>query len=164
MNILRRQTCKSVQYFLSYSGFKSSPSVSMTLYLKEFELTNRSARRVIDALLCVALISQAWMCSCCFISALRPAQRRVFGRRIIGNFCLWFSKVPNFTIQLCAAPRWRERHNFAFISFPSREPCFGFFIRCQDNFLQYQKNVPAFMRLGCRSCALYVGRSSCKVS
>ena len=32
MNILRRQTCKSVQYFLSYSGFKSRPSFSITLY------------------------------------------------------------------------------------------------------------------------------------
>ena len=32
LNILRRQTCKSVQYFLSYSGFKSRPSFSMTLY------------------------------------------------------------------------------------------------------------------------------------
>ena len=32
LNILRRQTCKSVQYFLSYSRFKSRPSFSMTLY------------------------------------------------------------------------------------------------------------------------------------
>jgi len=31
LNILRHQTCKSVQYFLSYSGFKSRPSFSMTL-------------------------------------------------------------------------------------------------------------------------------------
>ena len=32
LNILRRQTCKSVQYVLGYSGFKSCPSFSMTLY------------------------------------------------------------------------------------------------------------------------------------
>ena len=30
------QTCKSVQYFLSYSGFKSRPSFSMTLYYSVF--------------------------------------------------------------------------------------------------------------------------------
>jgi len=33
LNILRRQPCKSVQYFLSYSGFKSHPSFSITLYV-----------------------------------------------------------------------------------------------------------------------------------
>jgi hypothetical protein len=31
LNILRSQTCKSVQYFLSYGGFKFRPSFSMTL-------------------------------------------------------------------------------------------------------------------------------------
>jgi hypothetical protein len=33
-NIFSCQTCKSVQYFLSYSGFKSCPSFSITLYCK----------------------------------------------------------------------------------------------------------------------------------
>ena len=28
----KMQTCKSVRYFLSYSGFKSRPSFSITLY------------------------------------------------------------------------------------------------------------------------------------
>jgi hypothetical protein len=46
-------------------------------------LTNHSARHILGALGCVALISQAWMLSSCVISALRSARRRMFCSRII---------------------------------------------------------------------------------
>ena len=48
------QTCKSVQYFLSYSGFKSRPSFSMTLY----GISTSCARRPI-----LATIKQTWFSS-----------------------------------------------------------------------------------------------------
>jgi len=41
---LRRQTCKSVQYFLSYSGFKSRPSFSITLYYINLAVQKASSK------------------------------------------------------------------------------------------------------------------------
>jgi hypothetical protein len=57
-NILRRKTCKSVQYFLSYSGFKSHSSFSMTLYnfiTKDIKSSDKLRKQVtFPVLVCIA--------------------------------------------------------------------------------------------------------------
>ena len=45
----KTQTCKSVQYFLSYSGFKSRPSFSITLYTNSTSKSFYFSKQIISA-------------------------------------------------------------------------------------------------------------------
>jgi hypothetical protein len=53
LNISRRQTCKSVQYFLSYSCFKSHPFFSIILYCNYMLGSPLAYQRSIDRAGCV---------------------------------------------------------------------------------------------------------------
>ena len=51
------ETCKSVQYFLGYSGFKSRPYFSMTLYIF-FGVSVLTCRAISDSVSCRTLIAE----------------------------------------------------------------------------------------------------------